>query len=330
MRKLKWGILSTADIGQTQVIPAILRSENAEIAAIASRSEKAKSVADIFSIPTYYESYEDMLRDEIIEAVYIPLPNHLHKEWVIRAAKQGKHVLCEKPASLSAKEALEMMEVCKENGVQFMEAFMYQFHPQHQRVQDIIASGEIGEVKLMRASFSFFLEDRKDNIRMNKAMGGGSIYDVGCYCIHVVRTILQSEPIQVEAFAELDPQSGVDVSAIVYMKLNNGINVVFDSSFDMNFRHEYEIVGTKGRIVVPSAFRPDVNGNIGLILVQSQQGERTEQVSGDQYKNQIEFFSSSIIENTQPSYKLESTLQNMSVIDACYQSIESKHPVKLV
>ena len=327
MRKLRWGILSTAEIGQTQVIPAILRAENAEVVAIASRKEKAQSVAKVFSIPAAYESYEEMLRNQNVEAVYIPLPNHLHKEWVIQAAKHGKHVLCEKPAALTEKETLEMIKVCRENNVQFMEAFMYQFHPQHKRVQEIIASGEIGEVKYMRASFSFFLGDRKENIRMNKHMGGGSLYDVGCYCIHVIRTILQSEPIQVETIAETDTESGVDLSAIGYMKLENGINCVFDSSFDMSFRHEYEIVGTKGRITVPRAFRPDVNDSVGLIVIQTDQGEQTIQISGDQYKTQIEYFSQAVLENTPLS--AEGTLKNMRVIDACFQSIDSKKSVKI-
>lgn len=325
LRKARWGVISTAEIAQTQVIPAILRSENAELVSIASRDCKAKVVAEKFSIPKYYESYEELLRDPEIEAVYIPLPNHLHSKWVIEAAKNGKHVLVEKPAALTTEEAADMIQVCKDNNVKFMEAFMYQFHPQHKRVQDIMKSGEIGEIKFMRAGFSFFLEDRKGNIRMNKEMGGGSIYDVGCYCIHAVRNILGSEPVTVEAFAELCPQTGIDLTAIVHMKMENSVNCVIDSSFDMSFRQEYEIVGSKGRILVPHAYRPDVVSHDAVIII----GDRSESIAGDQYKIQIEHFSKAIINNSEPFYSTENTLNNMRVIDTCYKSIEEGKAITL-
>ena len=323
MKTVKWGILSTAEIAQTQVIPAILRAENAEILGISSLSGKEKEAAHKFSIPNYYDSYEEMLANPEIDAVYIPVPNHLHKTWVMEAAKYGKHILCEKPAALTAQETEEMVEVCKRYNVKFMEAFMYQFHPQHQRVQEIITSGEIGELKFMRASFSFFLENTGNNIRMKKELGGGSIYDVGCYGIHAIRTFLNSEPSEVQAFANIDPQFGVDVSAIVHMKMENGLHAVIDCGMDMAFRHEYEIVGSKGRVVLPRAFRPDINDGEGMILVYSEQGFRSEKVMGDQYKLQVEHFSQAILEDQLPSYRPENTIQNMRVIEACYQSIKN-------
>lgn len=329
MKKIRWGVLSTADIAQTQVMPAILRSENAKIVGIASESGKAKEVASSFSTPHYYNSYKELLQDEEIEAVYIPLPNHLHNKWVIEAAKHGKHVLCEKPAGLTTEETKEMVDHCAKNNVKFMEAFMYQFHPQHSRVKEIISLGEIGEVKFMRASFSFYLADKEKNIRMNKEMGGGSIYDIGCYCLHSIRSILNSDPVEVETYAEIDATSGVDLSAIVHLKLENGLRAVFDCSFDMTFRQEYEIVGTKGRITVPRAFRPDLQNGEGLIIIQTEQANRQEIVVGDQYRLEVEHFSQAIIEDSQPSYLQENTLKNMQALDACYQSIESKMAVKL-
>ncbi|MEH7333058.1 Gfo/Idh/MocA family oxidoreductase [Neobacillus drentensis] len=330
MSRIRWGVIGTADIAKTKVIPAILNSDYAEVAAIASRGDKAKDIAERFSIPKFYDSYHKLLMDQEIEAVYIPLPNHLHKQWVTEAAKHGKHVLVEKPAALTAEETQEMMDCCRENNVIFMEAFMYQFHPQHLRVREIVTSGEIGEIKFMRASFSYFLKDELTNIRMKKKMGGGSIYDIGSYCIHSIRNIMESEPVRVEAFAELDPRSGIDRSAIVYIKLENGINTVFDCSFDMSFRQEYEIVGTKGRITVPAAYRPDVSDNAGVILIESVQGKRSEMVSADQFKMQIDHFSQAVIEGYQPKYSAENTLKNMRAIDACYQSIESRAAVTLV
>ncbi|MDN4525035.1 Gfo/Idh/MocA family protein [Fictibacillus fluitans] len=329
MKKVRWGVLSTATIGLNQGIPAIQRSENAELVALASRGEKGRAKAEELSIPKYYDSYEKLLADPGIESVYIPLPNHLHLEWAVKAARQGKHVLCEKPAFLHAEDTKKMVEACREHGVYFMEAFMYQFHPQHDRVKEIIDSGEIGEVKLMRSSFSFYIQDRVENIRLSKEKGGGSIYDVGCYSIHAARSILQSEPIEVQAFSDLDPDTGVDLSSIVHMKLENGIPVVFDCSFDMANREEYEVVGTQGTITVNRAFRPDVYGGEGLILIQTKEGQREEKVTGDQYRSQIEHFSSCILEGKEPSYTLEETYQNMQAIDACYESIAKRQLVSL-
>lgn len=301
MSKIRWGILSTANIARTQLIPAIFRAENAEVTAIASRGPKVHEVAAGLNIAKAYESYDELLNDQEIDAVYIPLPNHLHKEWVFKAAKKGKHILCEKPIALTAEEAIEMVQICKEQNVKFMEAFMYQLHPQHERVRYIIASGEIGEVKLFKSSHSFYLENRDGDIRMKKEMGGGSLYDVGCYSIHAIRNILQSEPVEVHGFAEFDPATNVDLSAIVFLKLANGIPAVIDCSFDMTDRNEYEVVGTKGSIKVPFAFRPDVaNGGVGHIIVETGRVKRKENIRGDIYKLEVEHFSNAILHDLEP------------------------------
>ncbi|WKA54679.1 Gfo/Idh/MocA family protein [Planococcus shixiaomingii] len=329
MDKVRWGILGTANIARTEVIPAIVRASNAEVAAIASRSSKVYEVANELSIESAYESYDELLEDDEIDAVYIPLPNHLHKEWVFKAAQKGKHVLCEKPASLTAEEAQEMVKVCQENNVKFMEAFMYQFHPQHQRVRDIIASGEIGDVMLFKSSHSYYFADRTGNIRMVKEMGGGSIYDVGCYSIHALRHVLQTEPVEVQANAEMDPEAQVDLSAYSFLKLENGAKAILDCSFDMMDRNEYEVVGTKGSIKVPFAFRPDHNGGVGHIIVQTGMFKREEKIYGDIYRMEVEHFSKAILENLEPVYSGDSTVQNMRVIDACYEAIHSGERVKI-
>ncbi|WP_369390578.1 Gfo/Idh/MocA family protein [Mesobacillus selenatarsenatis] len=330
MKKIKWGILSTANIAQTQVIPAIQRSALAEVGAIASSSGKAAEVAAKLNIPRVYDTYEELLLDPKIDAVYIPLPNSLHRKWVLEAAKHGKHILCEKPAALAAEEMIEMDRHCKKENVLFMEAFMYQFHPQHDRVKEIIASGEIGEVKLMRSSFSFYMEDRETNIRMDKSLGGGSIYDVGCYCIHSMRHILGAEPVKVHAHGNLDPDTGVDVSAVAYLEFDRGmIQGVFDCSFEASFRQEYEVVGTKGRIFVPRAFRPDVNGDVGLVTVESNGQQRTELVEGDIYLLEVDHLSEAILEKKPLIYPAEKTIQNMRVINACYSSLEQKEEVTI-
>lgn len=323
MEKIRWGVLSTANIGRTQVIPAIFRAENAEMSAISSRGDRVYAAARELGIPKAYESYEALLDDPEIDAVYIPLPNNLHKEWVIKAAEKGKHVLCEKPAALSAQEAKEMIEACEANGVKFMEAFMYQLHPQHARVKEIIASGEIGEVKLIKSSHSFYLNNREGDIRMDKTMGGGSIYDVGSYCVQVIRHLTDSEPVKVQAIAELDEATGIDLTSTVYMKMDNGVKAMFDCSFDMINRNEYEVIGTEGKIKVPFAFRPDINGGIGKVVIQNNGMTREEKIYGDIYRMEIEQFSRAILDGGEPVITTESTLKNMAVLDKCYESIQN-------
>ncbi|WP_100405777.1 Gfo/Idh/MocA family protein [Bacillus solitudinis] len=323
MVKLKWGIISTAQIGQNQVIPAIHRAKNAEVVAIASPNPNVQEVAKRLNIPTVYSSYEELLGDPAVDAVYIPLPNHLHKEWVKKAAEQGKHVLCEKPAALTVDETAEMVADCQEGNVKFMEAFMYQFHPQHERVREIIASGEIGEVKTMNSSFTFYLEDGTGNIRLDPNKGGGSLYDVGCYCVHVTRKILGSEPKYVRVDGDIAIDGVVDTSLFAYMKMANGVHATFKSSVKMTNQNEYEVIGTKGTISVPRAFRPDIQNGEGLVVVHTAAEQRTEKIIADQYALQIEHFSEAILTDSEPSYTTENTLGNMRVIDACYEALRT-------
>lgn len=330
MKRVRWGILSTAKIGLTQVIPAIGRAGNAELAAIASRSERVHAIAKEHGISKAYESYEALLADSDIDAVYIPLPNHLHNEWTIKAAAAGKHVLCEKPAALTAEEADEMVQFCRSRKVKFAEAFMYQLHPQHARVKEIMASGEIGEIRLIKSSHSFYLDDRDTNIRMDKKMGGGSLYDLGCYSIQLSRHLTDAEPLEVQAFAELNKADGVDMTAHGWLRFDKGIRALFDCSFDMVPRNEYEVIGTKGSIRVPYAFRPDIVGGVGTIIVQTGVEQRTEEVGGDSYRLEVENFSSAILEDREPWISGDSTIRNMRVLDACYKSISTGSAVQVV
>ncbi|RLQ91246.1 Gfo/Idh/MocA family oxidoreductase [Planomicrobium sp. Y74] len=329
MEKISWGVLSTANIGLTQVIPAIGRAENAELAAIASRSGKVHAIAEEHGISRAYESYEALLADSEIDAVYIPLPNHLHKEWTMKAAAAGKHVLCEKPAALTEAEAEEMVAFCQSQNVKFAEAFMYQLHPQHGRVKEIMASGEIGDIRLIKSGHSFYMADRETNIRMDKKMGGGSLYDLGCYSIQVFRHLTDAEPLEVQAFAEMDKADGVDMTAHGWLRFEGGILALFDCSFDMLPRNEYEVIGTKGSIRVPYAFRPDIVGGVGSIIVKAGDGQRTEEVDGDSYRLEVEDFSSAILEDRQPWISGDSTIRNMRVLDACYESISTGQSVQL-
>lgn len=332
MSKVNWGILSTAGIAQKQLIPAFKRAMNAEVAAVASSSgmEKAKEVADKFSIEKAYDSYEKLLDDPAIDAVYIPLPNHLHKQWTIAAAKKGKHILCEKPAAVNVAEFQEIKAVCTEHQVIFMEAFMYQFHPQHERVRQIMKSGEIGKVTYVRAAHTFYMKDQEDNVRMKYQAGGGSLYDIGCYAIHVIRNVLRAEPESVQVQAVKEATRQIDTDVFAYLTFPNGIRATFDSSFSLTDRNEYEVVGTKGRILIPRAFRPDKNGGDGLVIVEKQGVTRTETLNSDQYRDQVEHISRAILNGNQMSEQdYENTLGNMRVIDACVESMETGECVNL-
>lgn len=329
MSKVNWGILSTAEIARVQTIPALLNSKNATVLAIASLSGREKEIAENFQIPRTYSSYEALLADPDIDAVYIPLPNHLHAKWVKEAAKAGKHVLCEKPASLTVDETKEMIECCQENNVTFMEGFMYQFHPQHKRVRDIIASGEIGEIKLVHASFSFPLKKLQSNFRMERSQGGGSIYDIGGYCIHAIRTVTNSEPKTIHAVSKQHEDYDVDISAVVTMELENGIQAYFDCAMDMPNRHTYEVVGTKGTILVSKAFITQKDGE-GIITVTNKDGvNRTEMINGHSYTLGVEHYSDCVLNNEKPIYSPEQTMNNMRAIEACIKSIDTGQSINL-
>ena len=334
MTKVRWGILSTAGIAQKELIPAFQRATNAEVTAIATGSgiEKAKVVAERFGIEKTYASYEELLDDPNIDAVYIPLPNHLHKKWVIKAAEKGKHILCEKPAAINADEVIEMKRACQEHEVIFMEGFMYYFHPQHERVKQIIDSGEIGDVSYMQAGFSFYLgeERRNSSIKMSGEKGSGSIYDVGCYTIHSLRNILRAEPESVHAYAVIDPDYHVDTDVVAYLTFPNGVRATLDVSFNLAMRHEYKVHGTEGSIVVPRAYRPDNHGGDGLIIIEKAGNARTEIINGDQYRSQVEHLSQAILDgNYELVHDFDNTINNMRVIDACYESIETGQQVEL-
>jgi predicted dehydrogenase len=331
MSKVNWGILSTAGIAQKQLIPAIQRASNAQVTAIATSSdiEKARQIADTFSIEKVYGGYEEQLDDPAIDAVYIPLPNHLHKEWVIAAARKGKHILCEKPAAVTAADFEEMREVCAEQDVVFMEAFMYHFHPQHARVKEIIASGEIGDVSYMRAAHSFMMEDKESNVRVKYTEGGGSLYDIGCYAIHAIRNVLGKEPKTVHVDAVKDAQ-GIDTASYGLLTFEDGMRATFDTSFDLADRNEYEVAGSKGRILVPRAFRPDRNGGDGLVIVETNGVTRTETIHADQYCLQAEHVSTAVLTgNYTVKNDHENTANNMRVLEACMESIRTGEKIKL-
>jgi predicted dehydrogenase len=265
MRRLRWGVLSTAAIGRTKVIPAIQRGERSEVVAIASRDlALARSVANELGIPTAHGTYEALLADPDVDAVYLPLPNHLHKPWTIAAARAGKHVLCEKPLALTAHDAEEMIEACDREGVRLMEAFMYRLHPSWVAVRELVASGRIGRLQAVQSWFSFYNDDPA-NIRNIPEAGGGALYDIGCYCVNLSRMLFGREPTEVAGTIVRDA-TGTDVLSAGTLSFGDGI-----ASFGCSTRAEsdqrVEIYGTGGRISIGIPFNipPDLPTTVHLV-----------------------------------------------------------------
>ncbi len=253
MRRLRWGVLSTAAIGRFKVIPAIQRGEHCEVVAIASRdSAVGARVAAELGIPTAHGSYEALLADPEVEAVYIPLPNHLHATWAIAAMEAGKHVLCEKPLALTAADAQRMITVAERTGMRLMEAFMYRLHPSWGAVRELVASGRIGRLTAVQSWFSFYNDDPM-NIRNILDAGGGAMYDIGCYCVNLSRMLFGAEPDRVEAVIVRDPVGGVDIVTTGILGFDQGV-ADFTCSTRAEDDQRVHIFGTTGRISIEIPF----------------------------------------------------------------------------
>jgi len=330
MKRLRWGILGCAAIADRAVIPAIRASETGELVGIASRNEeKARAKAEEFDIPKYYGSYEALLADKDIDAVYIPLPNHLHKEWTIAAANAGKHILCEKPLALNAAEAQEMVDFCKEAGVHLAEAFMYRHHPRIARVKEILAGGEIGELRAIRGVFTYNGAGNRADIRQVKAWGGGGLYDVGVYPLSAARWIVGAEPEAATVHALFSPEHGdVDMMASGLVEFKGGVALTFDCGMWATFRNELEIVGTEGTIVLKPSFLPNKEND--TITVQVGDRVRQEGPYGvDAYVAQADQFARVVWGEEAPLYPAQDAVDNMKLIDACLESARKRERVVL-
>jgi len=316
MKKIKWGVLSTAKIGRKKVIPAITTSCNGEVAGIASRNfERAQSVAKDLGIETAYDSYEALLADPNIDAVYIPLPNSLHVPVAIQALEAGKHVLCEKPIALTAEDGERLLAAAKQHPeLKVMEAFMYRFHPQWAWALEQIRSGAIGELRHMQAMFSYYMDD-DSNIRSIAELGGGGLMDVGCYCVSAARLAFGEEPEVLSSDFQYNANTGVDILATGQLKFP-GATVSFTSATQMEHCQHVAIHGTRGRIDIEHAFNPALDGTAKVVL--TQEGERSEHVteSCNHFRLQVESFAQDILEDRAPMISLEDSIANMRVIDA--------------
>jgi predicted dehydrogenase len=253
MTDLRWGILSTANIARTKVIPGIQKADRCRIVAVASRDHgRAQEAASEAGIPRAHGSYEALLADPDVDAVYIPLPNHLHAEWTIAAVRAGKHVLCEKPLALTSADAERMVAAAEAAGVVLMEAFMYRLHPSWVAVRELVSSGRIGRLVAIDSWFSYFNDD-PENIRNVGAYGGGALFDIGCYCVNLSRLLFADEPNRVAASIVRDPASGVDVTASALLEFDGGV-ATFTCSTRAEDDQRVHVYGTAGRLSVEIPF----------------------------------------------------------------------------
>ncbi|MCX6019833.1 MAG: Gfo/Idh/MocA family oxidoreductase [Chloroflexi bacterium] len=326
-RILRWGLLSTAHINRS-LIPPLRSSPRNELVAVAGRDlARTNAYAETWHIGRAYGSYEELLAAPDIDVVYISLPNSMHAEWAIKAMQAGKHVLCEKPLANTVEEVDTMIAAASEHKVVLAEAFMYRHHPQTLQVKQIINAGTIGHIRLIRGSFSFQI-DAESNIRLNKSLGGGSIWDVGCYPINYARTMLGREPLTVFG-SSIIGTSGVDDTFTGLMRWPNGAIAQFDSSLRMPFRTHMEIVGSEGMIVIPRPFKPD---SVCEIHVGSAYDSlETIRITGPEhlYSGEVEDMADAILDEKMPRVSLQDSRQNVRVIQALLHSAAEGAVVRL-
>lgn len=326
-KKIRWGVLGAAKIALTKVIPAMQQGTYSEVAAIASRDlEKAQAAARDLAVPKFYGSYDELLADREIDAIYNPLPNNLHVPWTIKAAEAGKHVLCEKPIALTTEEARKLIEARNRTGVKIQEAFMVQTHPQWLAVRDFIRAGRIGKLQAINGFFSYYNDDAS-NIRNRTETGGGALFDIGCYCINLSRFITGEEPRKVSALIERDAESNVDklTSAILDFP---SCQSTFTCGTQLVPYQRMQFFGTSGRIEVEIPFNIPADRPTGIFIDDGASlfGETMKAMeipAANQYTIQGDTFSRAIIENTEQAIMLEDSLKNILVIEAVFRAAES-------
>lgn len=322
-RKLRWGIISTANIGTEKVIPGIAASAHSEVVAIASRDlSRAQAVASDLGIPNAYGSYEEMLASADIDAVYNPLPNHLHVDLTLQAVEAGKHVLCEKPIGLNADDARRLEAVPSE--ILVAEAFMVRHHPQWLRAREIIASGDLGEVRLVRALFTYYNTDPA-NVRNMPDIGGGGILDIGCYPITGGRFFFDAEPQRVVSLLDRDPTFGTDRQGAVIADFGNGRMLEFSVSTQLVPAQSLEIVGTEGRIEIQIPYNAPANTATTLIVSKGHSlddslSRRELFAPCDQYTEQAENFALAVLNKTPFDWRIDDAIRSMRVLDAVFES----------
>ncbi|RYY03693.1 MAG: Gfo/Idh/MocA family oxidoreductase [Gammaproteobacteria bacterium] len=329
MQKLRWGVLSTAKIARTKVIPAIQTSVLGEVVAIASRTQEiADKAAKELGIKHAYASYEALLADPNIDAIYNPLPNHLHVPWSIKAIEAGKHVLCEKPLGLNAADVEKLIKVAQQYPqLNVMEAFMYRFHPQWQTAKNIVRDGGIGKVRSIHSHFAYNNHEL-DNIRNNVEWGGGALMDIGCYCISLARFIYDAEPSRV--LGQITPFAGFDVDCFVsgILEFETG-NTTFTASTKSEPEQYAEIHGELGSILIPLPFNPIADTVTHIIVKREGITEEIVQTPSDHYRNMADAFAENITSKIAAPTPLSDALANMKIIDAIFASAKDSQWVAI-
>ena len=324
MQTLRWGVLSTANIGRTKVIPAIQTSKHGKVVAICSRNlASARAAADELGIERAYGSYEELLADPNIDAIYNPLPNHLHVPWTITALEAGKHVLCEKPLGLNTADVAHLVDTAAQYpNLKVMEAFMYRFHPQWQRSHQLVTNGSIGQLRTIHSHFSYNNRE-PENIRNNLDMGGGALMDIGCYSISLSRHLFQSEPLRV--LGHITPYPGYEVDCIVsgVMEFADG-SATFTASTKTEGQQYVDASGEAGSLFIPVPFSPVADTETSMRITRDHQSELLTIESSDHYREMADAFARSIFENKPVPTPLDDALANMKVIDAIFASAEKQ------
>lgn len=325
---LRWGVLGTAGIARSQVVPAIQASSNGRVTALAGRDPKRNAeFARAFGIKDVFASYEALLDSPDVDAVYIPLPNGLHAEWAMKAADAGKPVLCEKPLAPDAAEARRVVENFAAKKLPLMEGFMYRFHPQNVHALKLVRDGAIGDVSEVRAHLSVdIMADAAGNVRFDKALGGGSLLDMGCYAVSAARLFL-GEPVAAQASFEVDPRTGVDLSASAILEFPDSRTALISSSFKASGQGLYQVIGMEGVIDVPRAFIPGMGSRVaeGLVIVSDPDGRRSEKTfqPANHYRLMAEAFAEAVLSGRPVPYPPEDAVNNMRALDAIAASAAS-------
>lgn len=324
-KPLRWGLISTARINRALIKPLRVSDRN-ELAAVASRSqEKARDYASDWKIPNAYGSYQEMLEDPDIDVVYNSLPNSLHTEWTVKALRAGKHVLCEKPLATTLEEVEKMLAAAQETGMHLAEAFMYRHHPQTIKVKEMIESGILGDVRLIKGDFTFKIKD-EDDVRLSPELGGGSIWDIGCYPISYSRYIMGAEPLEVFGW-QMSGYSGVDEVFTGQMRFAGDIFAQFDSGFRSSYRSRIEIVGSEASMVIPRPFNPGLD--VEILIDRDGDLESIPMPSKELYIGEVEDMADVILAGHSPRVSLEDSRNNVALILALLRSAELGKPVVL-
>ncbi len=318
---LTWGILGTANIARRALVPAFKEAKNNTLSAVASRSlTKAQEFARLNGIPKAYGTYEALLADPEIDAVYIPLPNDQHKPWTIRALQAGKHVLCEKPIGLNAQEAQEMTAVADDCGKLLMEAFMYRYHPRYEKLIRLVQDGGLGSLRAIQVDFTYN-QSKTNDIRLAPELGGGALMDVGCYCIDITRQFSGREPLAVQAHM-VNGTTGIDLQTFALMDMGDSIFAQFNAAFNTFPRRHFHIAGTQGRLDIYEPYY--THGKFVKAVLETSDSKKTFwSLPKNEYRFMVDHFYDVVVKGAAQRFPLSHSIADMRVIDALFESAQA-------